>query len=345
MFIISHTNLKLDNKNEIGVLRDSIIGIIGIAIRMTIFILGGANAMDKATLDASINFELYKIFYYSARALNFSKAAIELHVTQSAVSQAIKSLETQLGVALFSRQGRHVKLTYEGEILYQHIEKAFNFIKSAENSIRSIKSLDEGTVFIGASDTITRYFLISKIKAFHALYPKVKIAINNRPSPRSVALLQNGEIDIAVINVNPTVEYDGLDMLPIAEIENAFICAASRTDLTEMPQSLETISEHPLVCLEQKSTTRTVLETYYKAHGVPLKPAFEFGSLEVILESVKSDMGIGFVSRNIALTALEAGSVKEIEVNEQVPSITVGVLTNKSKPLSIAAQKFYELLQ
>ncbi len=295
--------------------------------------------------DASINFELYKFFFHSADAMNFSKAAQKLHVTQSAVSQAIKTLENQLGVALFFRQGRHIKLTFEGEILFKHIEKAYNFIKSAENSIKSIKSLDEGTVFIGASDTITRYFLISKIKAFHALYPKVKIAINNRPSPRSVEILKNGEIDIAVINVNPTAHYEGLDMHPIATIENAFICSSGRQDLLNAPMTLKALNKYPLVCLEKKSTTRTVLEDYYKFHNLTLRPAFEFGSLEVILESVKSDMGIGFVSKNIANAAIEEGSVSEISVVESIPNITIGVLTNKSKPLSLAAQKFYELLQ
>lgn len=300
---------------------------------------------DHENHDANINFELYKFFFHCADAMNFSKAAQKLHVTQSAVSQAIKTLENQLGVALFFRQGRNIKLTFEGEILFKHIEKAFNFIKSAENSIQSIKSLDEGTVFIGASDTITRYFLISKIKAFHALYPKVKIAINNRPSPRSVEILKNGEIDIAVINVNPTAQYEGLEMHPIATIENSFICASHRSDLLKGPLFLKDLNHYPLVCLEKKSTTRTVLEDYYKFHNLKLKPAFEFGSLEVILESVKSDMGIGFVSKNIAQSAIDDGSVCEIKVLESVPNITIGILTNKSKPLSLAAQKFYELLQ
>lgn len=293
---------------------------------------------------SSINFELYKFFYHSAHDLNFSKAANSLHVTQSAVSQAIKSLETQLGVELFFRQGRSIKLTFEGEILYKHIDKAYNFIKSAENSIHSIKSLDEGTIFIGASDTITRYFLISKIKSFHALYPKVKISINNRPSPRSVEILRNGEIDIAVINVNPKAHYEGLDVHPFTTIDNVFICSGLREDIYTRTHQLGDLADYPLICLEEKSTTRNVLDAFYEAHNLPLSPAFEFGSLEVILESVKADMGIGFVTKNIASNAIKNKSVRVIPVKETIPSITVSVLTNKSKPLSLAAQKFFELL-
>jgi len=289
----------------------------------------------------SINFELYKIFYHAATSLNFSKTALTLHVTQSAISQAIKSLENQLGLLLFFRQGRNVTLTFEGEVLYAHIEKAFNFIKSAENSMHSIKSLDEGTVFIGASDTITRYFLIDAIKAFHAAHPRVKIAINNRPSPRSVEKLINGELDIAVINISPNVPYEGLELYPLASLEHIFI---SKEMLSGTKTTLSELAKHPLVCLEQNSTTRRVLEDFYASHGVLLEPAFEFGSFDVILEAVNAGMGIGFVPRRIVQEALSAHKFEEIRIKEKIPSINIGVLINKNKPLSLAAQKYLEIL-
>jgi len=290
----------------------------------------------------SINFELYKIFYHAATSLNFSKAANSLHVTQSAISQAIKSLETQLGIPLFFRQGRNVTLTYEGEILYQHVEKAFNFIKSAENSMHSIKSLDEGTVFIGASDTITRYFLIDSIKAFHSEHPRVKIAINNRPSPRSVEKLMSGELDLAIINLLPNATYDGLEIYPLATLEHIFI---SRFPLGPKIFSLSELSKHPLVCLEQNSTTRKILEDFYKLNDTELNPAFEFGSYDVILEAVKAGMGLGFVPKQIANEALSHDLFVEIPLKEKIPSIDIGLLVNKNKPLSLAAQKFLEILR
>lgn len=293
----------------------------------------------------NINFELYKFFYFAADELNFSKAAQNLHVTQSAVSQAIKSLESQLEVTLFFRQGRNIRLTFEGEVLFKHVEKAFNFIRSAENSLNSIKSLDEGTVFIGASDTITRYLLLSKIKGFNALYPKVKLSINNRPSPRSVERLKNGEIDIAIINLNPNVDYGGLDVIPFSTIDNIFI--ATNTYLPLKPFSgfsLKDVSALPLICLEEKSTTRKILEEFYKANQLKVQPSFEFGSLEVILEAVKSNMGIGFVSKNVAEQDLITEKIREVQIKEEIPKINVGILTNKSKPLSLATQKFLNIL-
>ena len=74
----------------------------------------------------NINFEFYKVFYHCAKNLNFSKAAEELFVTQSSVSQAIKKLEKQMNVKLFHRTGKNISLTKEGDLLFTYIEKAFN---------------------------------------------------------------------------------------------------------------------------------------------------------------------------------------------------------------------------
>lgn len=89
--------------------------------------------------------------------------------------------------------------------------------------MQSIKSLDEGLINIGASDTITRHFLIESIKTFHSEYPRVKISIHNRPSPRSVEKLISGELDLAVINVMPHHDYGTLVLHPIATLEHIFI--------------------------------------------------------------------------------------------------------------------------
>ena len=77
----------------------------------------------------NVNFELYKVFYFCAKNSNFSKAAKELFVTQSSVSQSIKKLENEMNIKLFYRTGKNISLSKEGEILFMHIEKAYNIIK------------------------------------------------------------------------------------------------------------------------------------------------------------------------------------------------------------------------
>ncbi len=121
-----------------------------------------------------INFELYKVFYHAAKYLSYTKAAESLFISQSAVSQNIRQLEDQLNIQLFVRAGKGVKLTIEGEALFAHVDKAYNLLKSGEQYLDSIRSLSQGLVRIGASDTINKYFLLDPLKTFHEKHPHIK---------------------------------------------------------------------------------------------------------------------------------------------------------------------------
>ena len=107
-----------------------------------------------------INYELYKVFFHVASSLSFSEASKQLFISQSAVSQSIKTLEKKLGQPLFIRSTKKVQLTPAGEILLKHIEPAMNLIRRGEGQLLEANTLGLGQLHIGASDTICRYFLV-----------------------------------------------------------------------------------------------------------------------------------------------------------------------------------------
>ena len=127
-----------------------------------------------------INYELYKVFYYVATSLSFSEASKQLYISQSAVSQSIKTLEKRLNQNLFIRSTKKVRLTTEGEILLRHIEPAINLIQRGENQIIESNTLGGGQLRIGASDTICRYFLVPYLNKFHKAYPNTAEAFFHR---------------------------------------------------------------------------------------------------------------------------------------------------------------------
>ena len=108
----------------------------------------------------NINLEYYKIFYYVAKHGSITKAARELCLSQPAVSQEIKQLEENLGVALFVRQAKGVSLTYEGQVLYSYVEKGYESIIQGEAKVKELIGLEIGEVKIGASDMTLQYFLL-----------------------------------------------------------------------------------------------------------------------------------------------------------------------------------------
>ena len=144
--------------------------------------------------------EQYKIFASVAQNKSFGKAASELYITQPAVSQSVKQLETELGVQLFVRTARGAELTEAGKTLYGYAEQALSTLRNGEEQLKVLKALGTGTLAIGASDTLCEHFLLPYLCDFHKKYPAIKLRITNRTSAETVRLLSYGHVDIGFIN-------------------------------------------------------------------------------------------------------------------------------------------------
>ena len=133
----------------------------------------------------NIKLEQYKIFNEAASTLSFSLAARNLFISQSAVSQAIHTLEKELNTQLFIRQSKGVLLTKEGKLLAQKISAALALITSAENQIVNQHELTKGELTIGAGDTLSENYIMPYLVKFNKLYPQVIIKMVNRTSLES----------------------------------------------------------------------------------------------------------------------------------------------------------------
>ncbi len=120
-----------------------------------------------------INLELYRVFLVVAECGSISGAARNLFISQPAVTQAIKLLESELGGTLFIRNSRGVALTHEGEMLKQYVGRALELVSAAESRFSEMVSLERGQINIGASDTICKHFLLPYFERFRQQYPHV----------------------------------------------------------------------------------------------------------------------------------------------------------------------------
>lgn len=290
-----------------------------------------------------INFELYKVFYYVAQTLSFSEASERLFISQSAVSQSIKSLEGKLGCSLFFRSTKKVSLTTEGELLYSHVEQAFNFITSGERMLTQMNSLKQGEIKIASSDTICKYFLMPYFSLFNKQYPQIKLNITNRTSPQCLELLRNGSVDFAVINIPSDIDSKIYDITIKKSIRDIFITGAKYKDLVAGKVALSTICTYPLLVLEKDTVTREYFDALLEKNHIKTKPDVELGSVELLLEMARIGLGIGFVPSD----CMESRNVKgvfEVDLKEQTQPRNLGVVTLKKLPLSNAAKKFIDIL-
>ncbi len=290
-----------------------------------------------------INLELYRIFYHVVKAGSISKASQELFISQPAVSQAIKKLESRLGGQLFVRAPKGITLTPEGEVLFKYIEQGYNMIMLAESKFMEAINLDIGSIRIGANDMTLKYFLLPYLEEFHKLYPKVKMMVTNRPSPETVEFLKKGAIDFGVVSL-PLSDDDSLEVFEAMEIQDCFVANERFGHLAGREVSISELVEYPIIMLEKNTSTRRYIDEYLLRHSVKLTPEFELATSDLIVEFACRGLGISCVVRNFAEEYIKTGRLFEINLKEKIPPRHFGIIKLRNVPLTAAAKKFMELI-
>jgi LysR family transcriptional regulator, cyn operon transcriptional activator len=290
-----------------------------------------------------VNLELYRVFYFTAKAGSFSGAANQLYISQPAVSQSIRQLEEKLGGKLFFRTPRGIVLTAEGDVMLKYIEQAYNFIVTAESKFAEMQNLVSGEIRIGASDTLCRHYLAPHLEQFHHRFPDVRIQVTNRTSPETIQLLKAGKVDLGLINL----PVDGDRQLAVREVfavQDCFVAGGKYRHLCERPLSLEELTRHPLLLLEKGSSTRRYLDQYAARLSVSIRPEIELGSIDLLVQFAKIGLGVAFVVKNFITEELAGGEICELPLQPELPARKVGIVTMRDVPLSAAGKKLSELL-
>ena len=284
-----------------------------------------------------INFELYKVFYYVATTLSFSEAANHLYISQSAVSQSIKTLEKKLNRTLFIRNTKKVSLTPEGELLLRHVEPAMNLIHQGEIRLNDIEE-NGGHLRIGASDTICRYFLVPFIEKFHQAFPGVHIKVTNATSIRCVELLNNGQVYFIVANAPNAYLGNLYTTRKVKEFQDVFIANDSYAHLKDRPVTLKELLNHPILMLDQKSTTSEFLHYFFQQHQLDLIPEAELSSNDLLIDLAGIGLGIACVPKYCILE--EPKGLFIVETTEKLPHRELVAAYNPKLPLSRSAEAF-----
>jgi DNA-binding transcriptional LysR family regulator len=289
-----------------------------------------------------INFELYKIFYHASKSESFSSASRKLFISQSAVSQSIKSLEDKLGVKLFIRKGKQMALTGEGVLLLTHVEQAYNFIKTAEHKIFEIQNMEAGEIRIGASDTVCRYHLVPCLEKFNSIYPKIKIHVINRTSSQILTLLKNGIVDFGIVTL-PVYDED-IAVSEFMGVQDIFVASDKFSYLMGKTIDFKDLSHYPLLMLEKSSSTRRNMDSFFKDAGAYIIPEIELESVDLLVDFAKIGLGIACVLKESALDALNKNELFIVSTNEKLPERKLGIISMKSVPLSKASSKFIDFM-
>ncbi|MDO4276063.1 MAG: LysR family transcriptional regulator [Eubacteriales bacterium] len=285
-----------------------------------------------------INLELYKVFYYVATTLSFSEASRQLFISQSAVSQSIKSLEKKLNHSLFIRSTKKVLLTPEGEMLLSHVAPAIRMLSEGETLLSSENML-KGQLRIGASDTICRYFLIDYFRRFHREYPDVRIKVTNSTSIGCVDLLENGQVDFIVCNSPNSRLNPRFLTKTVREFTDVFVGDPKAFSINEEAVSLEMLLDYPILMLSPRSTTSEYLHEIFEGEGLHLLPEVELSSNDLLIDLARIGLGIACVPDYMLKKQDELFQVK---LKKPLPKRQLIIAHQDNLPLSQAAERFLE---
>ena len=289
------------------------------------------------------NLEYFKVFYYTAKCGSVTGAAAELAISQPAVSQSLRQLERSLGVSLFVRASRGVRLTAEGELLYSYVAEGYGQIRQGVEKVRQMQSLELGEVHIGASDMTLRFFLLPFLERFHEAYPEIKVGVSNGPTPETLSLLREGKIDFGVVST-PFEETADMDVARVREIEDVFVAGRRFISYKNKMLDFQELAGLPMIFLEGNTSTRSYMDGFLAGNGLTLQPEFELATSDMIVQFALRSLGVGCVVRDFAAAYLEEGTLCELRFNKMIPKRSLCVVRSRRQKLSRAAEKLLEIL-
>ena len=286
--------------------------------------------------------ELYRVFQAVAKKGNISAAAQDLFISQSAVSQSIKQLEQQLQVRLFSRSTKGVTLTAEGKLLLEYVDHALGLIRNGEEKLAQTQQLLTGELIIGASDTVTKTYLLSRLEAFHKAYPDIRIRILNGTSQMVLNYLHSGQVDIAF--TSETQDTKTYVVRSCMETHTAFVAAPDYPVSFQQPYTMQQIASMPLILLERKASSRVFVERFFQQNGITISPEIELGSHNLLISLARIGLGVACVTREFSLSGLQRGVIVPLKTEFEIPSRAVCMCTLQAVTPTAAASRFMDFI-
>ena len=290
----------------------------------------------------AVKLELYRVFKEVAETGNISLAAKNLYISQSAVSQSIKQLETALQARLFARSPRGVSLTWEGQMLYQYVRSALGLLATGEDKLSQAQQLLLGTLTIGASDTVTSFFLTTYLEAFHRQHPGIRLKIVSGRSAKVLSMLKSGAVDIAFAS---SPSDSSLATWSCFATHAIFVAGSGYGCDFDHVYTRQEIADFPLILLERKASSRVFLEQYFLQSGITLTPEIELSSRSLLVSLAKIGLGVAGVTREFVQDALDSGEIRQLRTDFTIPARSVDMCTLREVSPTAAASAFMEMIR
>ena len=289
------------------------------------------------TTDQLMHLDELESFIQVARLGSFSAAAQQLHISQPAMSKRIQSLEHHLGVTLFDRLGKRVRLTPAGELLVVKATAMLDLSKDMERDVGNLAQTVSGRLSMATSHHIGLHRLAPVLQRFTRDYPEVELDIQFEDSEVAHNLVRAGDIELAVVTLNPAGEIEQ----PYLKTETVWedpLCFVNAKPLPEVT-SLNQLATLPCILPGPNTFTGRIVTERFASQGLVLNPALSTNYLETI--SMLVSVGVGWSVLPQTMTS----ELHQLNPNCAPINRTLGWVTHAKRTQSNNANAFLQVLR
>jgi LysR family cyn operon transcriptional activator len=277
----------------------------------------------------TLEFQLLESFVAVAKTLNFTKAAQEIHITQSTMSSRINKLESELGVPLFLRLGREIKLSQYGEILLPYAEKCLEIRDSALRRIEEEKGILTSSLLVSAASPFGLFILPKILPSLYAAFPNLNIQVLRETgySEEILRMVVEAQIDIGVINYVKRLENEEMlnqnsfTVIPLYETDLVLLARPGHPVLQRAPLQLRDLQEVRFAMLGKRTSITQFVTSFFQKSNLEFRLDYYINSIAGIKEVIRQTDMMTLLPRMQIESDLNHGSLIEIKLAESLPPI------------------------
>ncbi len=274
---------------------------------------------------------------------SFSRAAERLLLSQPAVSQHIRDLESALSTELFVREHRGVRLTPAGITLLDYSKCLLRLAAEAESAVTNVHAITDGTLRIGASAGPGTYLLPEWLQAFHGRYPQVTISIGTGSTAEVVEAVGDGETELAIVEgerINHTLVYSMI----LQEIQSLVVLPPSHPWAERISIPVAALANEPFIAPARGDEGRAWLANSLGSHEITPQIVAELDTIEAIKKSVRAGLGITILPHCAIRDELAAGDLMALPLSDALIQRTLKLIWARTIPLKPTARAFLTFL-
>ena len=287
--------------------------------------------------------ETLKVFCDLAETGSFSLAASKNFITQSAVSQQIRSLEERYGRELIERSKGHARLTQAGEVLYEAGKEIVHRYREIENNLQSLARSVAGTVRVGTVYSVGLYELSAPLKKYLRTFPDVTVHLEYTRANKIYEDVSRGEIDLGIVaypNKRPQ-----LLVAPFREDRLVLICSPQHPFAHFQRVSIKKLHGEKFVGFERDVATRRALDRVFRQHGIKVQYIMEMDNIETIKRVVEVSSGLSIVPEPAITQEVKNDTLRAIQFSDEPLMRPLGILLKRGRRFTPAVQEFIDFLK